>query len=335
MGTFNNLTGMKFGMWNVLELDRNKIGNSGQKYWICKCECGNIRSVSGVSLRNGRSTSCGCVNKSDISNKIIGKLTVIKRDDEKSRLSGRSYWICKCECGNITSISYDSLIYGNCNSCGCLKRELTSKLKSKYNEVLLYYEFGYGIGFFNSSSDFFIFDIEDLDIIHSRCWCLDGKGYVTSHIKTNSNIHEKMMHRVIMSKYYDISGVLIDHINHNTLDNRKCNLRICNKSENNLNKISSGSNTGYRNIYYRYDGFYEVQFCIDYKRYRKIFKTIDEAIKWRDALINNNDKLSEFIYKDNNSDNFNYIMNPFERKNTNNIKIINPFEILDNGLYRE
>ena len=29
-------------------------------FWNCKCECGNIKSISGVSLANGDTISCGC-----------------------------------------------------------------------------------------------------------------------------------------------------------------------------------------------------------------------------------------------------------------------------------
>ena len=55
---YQYLTNKKFGKWTVLKLDNKK--NEGHKYWICECECGTIRSVDGNTLRNGKSTSCGC-----------------------------------------------------------------------------------------------------------------------------------------------------------------------------------------------------------------------------------------------------------------------------------
>ena len=53
-----DLTNQTFGKWKVIEVDKTK--NRGHKHWICECECGNIRSVDGNTLRNGKSTSCGC-----------------------------------------------------------------------------------------------------------------------------------------------------------------------------------------------------------------------------------------------------------------------------------
>ena len=54
-----DLTNQKFGKWLVLKID-NEYKGKGHKHWICKCECGTIRSVDGNTLRNGTSTSCGC-----------------------------------------------------------------------------------------------------------------------------------------------------------------------------------------------------------------------------------------------------------------------------------
>lgn len=61
MGTFKDLTGMKFGRLTVIEkVDHNKCG---QWRWRCKCECGNETVVDGPSLTRGLTTSCGCRSK--------------------------------------------------------------------------------------------------------------------------------------------------------------------------------------------------------------------------------------------------------------------------------
>lgn len=72
-----DLTNQKFGKWLVLKID-NEYKGKGHKHWICKCECGTIRSVDGNTLRNGTSTSCGCQKFSKGEEKIAFLLTNAK-----------------------------------------------------------------------------------------------------------------------------------------------------------------------------------------------------------------------------------------------------------------
>ena len=61
---FKDLTGMKFERLTVIERDPDDYVNptSGVKSpkWICRCDCGNIKSVRGTDLKTGNVTSCGC-----------------------------------------------------------------------------------------------------------------------------------------------------------------------------------------------------------------------------------------------------------------------------------
>ena len=51
-----DLTGKKFGKLTVIKFHHT----NHNKYWLCKCECGNETIVRGSSLTNGGTTSCGC-----------------------------------------------------------------------------------------------------------------------------------------------------------------------------------------------------------------------------------------------------------------------------------
>ena len=63
--------GNKYGYLTVIELASN---NKEGAYWRCKCLCGNIVTVKGSKLRNGHTTSCGCI-KSKGETKIIELLS--------------------------------------------------------------------------------------------------------------------------------------------------------------------------------------------------------------------------------------------------------------------
>ena len=54
------------------------------------------------------------------------------------------------------------------------------------------------------------------------------------------------LHRLVMNARY---GDVIDHINHDGLDNRKCNLRFCSQKENSQNKkVSINNKCGYKGV---------------------------------------------------------------------------------------
>lgn len=58
--------GRKFGRLEVINVDKNK-----RWHVICKCECGNIKSIKIYSLLNGTTASCGCLHKESVYNKLI------------------------------------------------------------------------------------------------------------------------------------------------------------------------------------------------------------------------------------------------------------------------
>ncbi len=53
-----DLTGQRFGRLTVSSYART-VGKVA--YWICRCDCGNDKSIAGHSLRGGYTLSCGCL----------------------------------------------------------------------------------------------------------------------------------------------------------------------------------------------------------------------------------------------------------------------------------
>ena len=65
----------------------------------------------------------------DLKGQKFGRLTVIGIDTSKE--GKRTYWICECECGSISSHRSDGLLSGAVKSCGCRKREISAINVSK------------------------------------------------------------------------------------------------------------------------------------------------------------------------------------------------------------
>lgn len=52
-----DLIGCRYGRLVVIE----KVETKGASKWVCKCDCGNTKTISGNSLRQGQTKSCGCL----------------------------------------------------------------------------------------------------------------------------------------------------------------------------------------------------------------------------------------------------------------------------------
>jgi hypothetical protein len=116
-GRVKNLIGEKFGNLKVVSFDKIQNGSS---YWICKCKCGEVKSIKRGPLIQGATTSCGnslCNGLiRDISGKKFGKLLVI--GFSHSDKNNNSYWKCKCSCGTHVVIQGAHLISKTTGSCG-------------------------------------------------------------------------------------------------------------------------------------------------------------------------------------------------------------------------
>lgn len=113
----------------VIEEDKNykkehNIINSNI-YWKCLCQCGNIKTICGQSIRDGTSLSCGCLisksNSKDIKGLKFNKLIAIEPTGKTRRQSKE--WKCVCDCGNICFATVHDLQCGSTKSCGCLRLE--------------------------------------------------------------------------------------------------------------------------------------------------------------------------------------------------------------------
>ncbi len=91
---------------------------------------------------------------------------------------------------------------------------------------------------------FALVDDKDFDYLNQWKWCVYNKNnflYVIRGIKKGNKTISVRMHRVITGAP---KGMEVDHRNHNGLDNSRCNLRICTRSQNQHNqKLRAKSKT--------------------------------------------------------------------------------------------
>jgi len=85
-------------------------------------------------------------------------------------------------------------------------------------------------------------DDEDYDFLMQWSWFAGRttkKSFTVARTDRSNGVQRKVtMARVLMNTPADM---VCDHINHNTLDNRKINLRNCTRSQNSMNKTPIGS----------------------------------------------------------------------------------------------
>lgn len=106
MSNYKNMIGFKVGRLEVVSFSHT----TGTRHWLCRCECGNEKVISGASLRTKKPTlSCGCLIRSGIPNSKHGmsntptyetyramrKRCESKNDIEYPNYGGRGITVCE------------------------------------------------------------------------------------------------------------------------------------------------------------------------------------------------------------------------------------------------
>ena len=153
-----------------------------------------------------------------------------------------------------------------------------------------------------------IIDLEDFDKVNS----FDGTFHLGSYPEMKSEyycmitIHKCMengkqkmemprLHRIILGIEYGDTTYDVDHINGDGLDNRKLNLRISTRRDNdrNRNGLNKNNKTGYRNVSF-VRGWYLVQLQVNGKNTTLgRFKSVEEAGKFAEEM-----RIKHYIQED-------------------------------------
>lgn len=119
------LIGNKYHKWTVLESVPKKKNNS---YFLCKCDCGTIKEVSGSNLIKNKTKSCGCNWSTWIpANKLpdgqAAFNTLFSAYKRRAKVKNRDF--------HLTEKEFKTLIFQNCYYCGIKPSTLT---RSNYRD---------------------------------------------------------------------------------------------------------------------------------------------------------------------------------------------------------
>lgn len=127
-------------------------------------------------------------------------------------------------------------------------------------------------------------DDEDYDYLNQWKWYASYSKDINNYYAARNTIVENshktiLMHRVIMNPQKER---LIDHIDHNTLNNQKSNLRIVTHSQNNQNqRMQKGKSSKYKGVHWNKEKQkWQARIKINYKiKHLGYFETEDDAYK--------------------------------------------------------
>jgi len=122
------------------------------------------------------------------------------------------------------------------------------------------------------SDKYTIVDEDDYEEVIGHGWCYSG-GYALARM----NKKTVMLHRFILELSNEDGKV--DHINHNGLDNRKCNLRVVSNSHNASNRAPYSSKSKYKGVRPRNKKWEAFITHNKKQRYLGVFSTEEDAAR--------------------------------------------------------
>lgn len=172
------------------------------------------------------------INPCDILGNRYGKLVVSEYLGKYARAGTKHekhYYLCKCDCGKSIEAARSTLRANritSCLDCGYIEQE------------------GDHFRYVCENGKCWIFDFEDLELVRGKKWHISQRGYPEAYIpemRRGISFHVLAMNPG-PSKF-------VDHIDGNTLNNRRSNLRIVSPCQNVQNKVIMPYNqSGFKGI---------------------------------------------------------------------------------------
>lgn len=227
----------------------------------------------------------------DLTGERFGLLTVLYKIPKEIHTDkyNHPYWKCQCDCGNTCDVSQSHLRSGHTKSCGCWKIQATkifnktNKCKNNQYDLSGDYGIGYTLNIdptdINNKRNYFYFDLDDYEKIKKYYWFFDAYGYIVAYKKEEKRGFWKL-HRFVMNADDNME---VDHVKHLLYDNRKTELRLCSRSQNQQNsQMKKITKSGYKGITAVYNNKYQAHITVNKKRiHLGTFNTLEEAVAAR------------------------------------------------------
>ena len=234
--------GDKHGCLMVVCRTDDSVRSKGR--YKVRCDCGHEYQVAKEYLLSNPANCRTCrgevysrimeEKRRQLIGSVINGFRVL---ESLGRNIGASLFRVECiYCGNQSEKSISNMKVGSPDCCNCCPPNYWFIVKD-----------GIATGYLKDGNVFCI-DEEDIPLVSEKHWYVNGGGYMFRR-EARTRKPERL-HRTLLGLSSE-DDCVVDHINRNKLDNRRCNLRITTQTYNCYNSsIRKDNSTGYLGVSY-------------------------------------------------------------------------------------